>query len=140
MTEQFHFLLMQTFNMTNRKMHSFTSQMGLDPGQPKILQVLYGSEGMTPKEIAAHCRMDKSTATLLIKRMIAGGLLKKTPAAEDRRSVIICLSDQGKELAEEVNKAGAIVDAKALKGLDASQIQQLKSLLETVQKNLEETE
>lgn len=122
MKDQFHFLLMQTFHLTNRKMHLETSKMGLDPGQPKILQILKGTAGLTPKEIAARCKMDKSTVTLLIQRMEADDLLEKARSKQDRRSVLITLTKKGNELAGHVNTAGTTVDRQALKGFSEKEI------------------
>ncbi len=140
MEEQFHFLLMQTFNMTNRIMQQAAASLGLDPGQPKILQCLYPDHAYPPKRIAACCRMDKSTATLLIQRMEARNLLVRTPSSTDKRSILIRLSEEGKKQAEKVIEAGKALDQKALAGFSEAQISQLKTALLKIQNSLEETE
>lgn len=140
MDEQFHFLLMQTFNMTHRIMQQAAAAFGLDPGQPKILRCLYPDQAYPPKQIAVCCRLDKSTGTLLIQRMEARNLLVRNPSSTDKRSILIQLSEEGKKQAEKVIEAGKALDQKALAGFSEAQINQLKDNLLKIQNSLEETE
>ncbi len=135
--EQFHFLLMQTFYQTNRKMAALCAAFDLYPGQPKILQTLYERGSLTPKEISKICCQDKSTMTSLCYRMIEKGLVVKRASLEDRRSHQIELTQKGKKLAEKVIEAGANVDRIALNEFSQEEVGELFRLLRKVQKNME---
>lgn len=136
--EQFHFVLMQTFYQTNRKMMALCAALDLYPGQPKILQTLYERGSLSPKEISKICCQDKSTMTSLCGRMIEKGLIEKRPSSQDRRSHQIELTQKGMELAEKVIEAGANVDQMALNDFSKEEVDELFRLLRKVQKNMEE--
>ncbi len=66
---EIHFLLLKCFHYSHKLMTQKTSNIGLYPGQPKILECLYEKDGQTPKEIGQTCVLDKSTMTSLIQKM-----------------------------------------------------------------------
>lgn len=134
-SRHFHYGLMQIFKRVDRLMHERTSQLGLDPGQPKVLQCLYEGRGKTPKEIGRWCVLDKSTVTTLLKLMEQKGLLKKQPSQVDKRSCEIELTKQGADLAEKVITIGREVDQIVLSNLDQTQKETLMALLDRVNEN-----
>lgn len=134
-SRHFHYVLMQTFKRVDRLIHERTSKLGLDPGQPKILQCLYEGRGKTPKEIGQWCVLDKSTITILLKLMEQKGLLEKRPSQVDKRSCEIALTAHGQQLAQKVMAIGKEVDQIVLSNLDQVQKETLMALLDAVNEN-----
>ena len=54
-------------------------------------------------ELAAHLGLDRSTVSGLIDRAVARGLLERIPSPDDRRSVLVSLTDEGRALAERLS-------------------------------------
>lgn len=52
-------------------------------------------------ELATWQAVDRSTMTTQINRLLKAGLVHRTPHPEDRRSVVVSLTDAGRELQEE---------------------------------------
>jgi DNA-binding MarR family transcriptional regulator len=71
---------------------------GLSVIQLRLLGVLRDREpGM--QELARHLELDKSSVTGLVDRAERRALVRRTPAAHDRRSLRVSLTDEGRELA-----------------------------------------
>ena len=137
---ELHFLLIRCFYANNRLLAQKTAAAQLDllPGQPKILECLWEQDGATPKTIGQRCSLDKSTVTGLLSKMERQGLIARTAHSEDKRSVRIFLTDQGREKAEAIKKIGWAVDEAALAGLSPRERNILPDLLNRVLVSLEE--
>ena len=136
--EELHFQLLRSFHFSNRAIVAQTSRLQLMPGQPKILLYLLEHDGAMAKEITEGCVLDKSTVTSLLARMAQLGLIVRRPHARDRRAAMICLTEKGRALAEEVHDICRRSDERALRGIDAQERQTLVRLLRQVSANLEE--
>lgn len=84
-----------TADFTNRKLSEkgkFVSSHGF------ILYLLSIEKQLSKKEIAQKINRDKSTATVLIRRLIDEGLVEETSSPDDNRIKLISLTDKGKKL------------------------------------------
>lgn len=89
LNQEIHFLLLKCFHYSNKMIVQKTSELGLYPGQPKILECLLEKDGQTPKEIGKTCVLDKSTMTILLQKMEKQGLIYRKSHHHDRRSIQI---------------------------------------------------
>lgn len=117
LNQEIHFLLLKCFHYSNKMIVQKTSELGLYPGQPKILECLLEKDGQTPKEIGMTCVLDKSTMTSLLQKMEKQGLIYRKLHQHDKRSVLIFLTDSGMKLALEVKKICHQVDDIAYQNL-----------------------
>lgn len=129
---ELHFLLLRCFYHSNRLIAQKTMELGLFPGQPKILECLIEQEGQTPKEIGKHCALDKSTVTSLLNKMEQRRLILRETQISDRRSVQIFLTEEGREKARKVKEICKEVDDLALKHIPPEKQTELLQLLNDV--------
>jgi DNA-binding MarR family transcriptional regulator len=61
----------------------------------RVLSIIADSGPLVPAEIRRRGTQDKSTISWAIKRLLAGGLLSKTPSADDGRTFEVSLSSAG---------------------------------------------
>ena len=61
----FHYLLMASHAIYNKKLMEMLSDTGLTAGQPKVLDYLGDYDGASQKEIAAHCYIAVSYTHLI---------------------------------------------------------------------------
>ncbi|WP_189211859.1 MULTISPECIES: MarR family winged helix-turn-helix transcriptional regulator [Actinokineospora] len=73
-------------------------ELGLTYPQYLVLLALYERDGRTVKELGEELRLDSGTLSPLLKRMAAAGLLRRTRSADDERSVVVELTDEGAAL------------------------------------------
>ncbi|MGU3432968.1 MarR family winged helix-turn-helix transcriptional regulator [Actinomycetes bacterium M1A6_2h] len=101
--------------------------MGLTHPQYLVMLALWGNSPMSVKEIGAALQLDSPTLSPLLKRLEAAGLLTRTRAEGDERTLLVALTDAGSELR---NKAlvipGAVMDKL---GVEMDEIVALHSVL-----------
>lgn len=69
--------------------------------QYQALIVIYSHGQLTPSELCEKLSLAPSTATELVNRMIAKGYLQKEEGVEDRRKVVLRVSESGRKIMEE---------------------------------------
>jgi DNA-binding MarR family transcriptional regulator len=69
----------------------------LQPAAFHIARWLYAFGPATPSEVAEAVHMDRSSTSTLVGKMRSLGLLDASPNPQDRRSVIVGLSTDGRE-------------------------------------------
>ncbi|MEW2179378.1 MarR family transcriptional regulator [Streptomyces sp. NPDC005406] len=81
-------------------------------------------------DLAAFLGLDKSTMSGLISRAERRGLLTRGTSPEDKRAVVVLITDAGRELTQRMYEEGMEALAPATDRLDPEQRQQLAQLLE----------
>lgn len=85
-------------------------------GMRAILEYLSQTdEKVTAGKISEHMRVSTARVTVLLKKMVAKGLIEKENDPLDARVVVVKLSEQGKRAADKVREAilgqiGAMID------------------------------
>ena len=92
--ERINALLSATRALSERSAAHFHPR--LQPAAFHIARWLYAFGPARPSEVAEGLGMDRSSTSTLIGRMRSLGLLDSSPAADDRRSIIVRLSDEGR--------------------------------------------
>jgi len=89
--------------------------LGLHPGQDVLLWLLAQErEGLTVSELAARLGVEPPTATRSLARLERGGWFRREPVATDRRQVRIMVTDAGRELVPDIERAWAELAEEAM--------------------------
>lgn len=83
----------------------------LEKGQMDALDLL-ARKDRTMKQLAERLRVDPSSATRAVQRLVADGLAERAPAPEDGRIVMVQISEEGR--ARHASVAGRRAHAMAL--------------------------
>jgi MarR family transcriptional regulator, organic hydroperoxide resistance regulator len=110
--------------------------VGLYPGQDHVLHSLSQSDAMTMSDIASHLNIRPPTASKMIARMAAQGLVDRRSKDDDARLVEVFITDAGKLLLEKLTKISKKLEKESLSGLDDKDVRRLRRLLKKVAKNL----
>ncbi|MFI6647495.1 MarR family winged helix-turn-helix transcriptional regulator [Streptomyces sp. NPDC050529] len=81
-------------------------------------------------DLAAFLGLDKSTMSGLIARAERRGLLTRGTSPEDKRAVVVLITDEGRDLVQRLYEEGKALLAPATGRLDPEQREQLAQLLE----------
>jgi DNA-binding MarR family transcriptional regulator len=92
--EQINALLSATRALSERSAAHFHPD--LQPAAFHIARWLYAFGPARPSQVAAGVGMDRSSASTLIGKMRSLELLDSSPAPDDRRGIIVGLSDEGR--------------------------------------------
>ncbi len=71
-------------------------QVGLTVPQLLVLQVLNEADRLNVSEIANAVNLSQGTATSIVQRLVAKGLVSKQGSSSDRRMVMVALTARGK--------------------------------------------
>lgn len=138
MDEELHFQILKCFNLLKHCINPKTSKIEILPGQNKVLQCLNVYGPLTPKEIGGYCKIDKSTTTSLINKMLKMGYIQKEYSINDKRSFVLYLTDLGNKKANESFKICHDVNQKALSQFNSEEKKELFMLLNKINESLEE--
>src|SRR5919201_1080262 len=76
----------------------YLGEIGLTPNDARTLQSLSSSEGRSMGALAEEWKLDASTATWIVDRLEAKGLVHRRPHPSDRRSKLVVLTPKGARL------------------------------------------
>ena len=105
---------------------------GLEPGWHDVLATLRRQGPpfqLRPSDFTGSLMLTSSGATKRLDRLERAGLVERAPDPDDRRGVIISLTEAGRELIDRVTEAHLANEARLLAGLSAREREQLAGLL-----------
>ena len=111
----------------------------LTTAQYSILQQLWKKDGINFKQLADACCCSQSTITGIVDTMEKKDVVIRKMNPEDRRSVLVMLTDKGKKLEKETPNINSILD-NCCSGFDPNDIQLLTILLKKLDKSLVDPE
>jgi|GEM_PF-392756 DNA-binding MarR family transcriptional regulator len=95
---ELYILLLRLVNDMIAVVEAHLARHGLSRGRIAILMILRHQkhDSMCAAELARYCGVSRPTMTELIRGLIRSGLIRREPAAGDRRSSVILLTDKGR--------------------------------------------
>ncbi|MDR5800906.1 MarR family transcriptional regulator [Caballeronia sp. LZ001] len=96
--QQICFALYSTSLAMTKTYKPMLDKLGLTYPQYLAMLVLWESDNLTVKEIAARLSLDSATLTPLLKRLEAQGYVVRIRGVEDERQVHVRLTAQGRSL------------------------------------------
>lgn len=135
--ESLHYLLMKSHTLFSQKIFSRALNIGLTPGQPKILEYLIEHDGSDQKTISAYCEISQATVGTILGGMEKSGLIERKQKHGNRRSLYVYLTDKGKKAASKMALIFAESEQTALKGFTDEEREQLLILLNKISATLD---
>jgi DNA-binding MarR family transcriptional regulator len=118
-------------SMTAVRDHLFgTGEGALEQGQMDTLDLLVMQPSWRMSELADALRVDPSTATRAVQRLISNGLATRTTSPEDGRVVIVAISPAGRVRHQEVDARRAEVMAFVMAAFTAEERPLLADMFE----------
>jgi len=123
-----------------KRQESVFGRLGLNRGEVGALSALRVAgqpHRLSPTRLARGLMLSSAGVTSRIDRLERRGLVRRLPDPDDRRGVIVELTDQGLEVVDAAVAALAITDRQLLERLDAKEITQLETILRKLLSGLE---
>ena len=108
----------------------------LSAGQPKVLEYLIAHDGVAQKDIAEACIIEPATATSLLARMEKTGLIDRRSREDDKRYILVYLTEKGRARAEASVNVLSDVEEHVFEGFSDAEREAFISYLERVNGNL----
>lgn len=138
--DSFHHWLMKLHLTFGKNVFASAQKMGLTSGQPKILEFLDEVGSAEQKTIAQFCEIEPATVGGILHRMEESGLVTRTREKNNRRSIVVKLTDKGKQIAEEIQHQFDKWEEIALEGFDEEQRKMFRDWLKKCYNNLQNNE
>jgi DNA-binding MarR family transcriptional regulator len=105
---------------------------GLEPGWHDVLATLRRTGPpyqLRPSDFTGSLMLTSSGTTKRLDRLERAGLIARAPDPDDRRGVLITLTDAGHDLIDRVTEAHLANEARLLAGLSAAERERMAALL-----------
>src|SRR6266516_2539935 len=123
-----------------RRQEATFSRFGLNRGEVGALSALRVSgppHRLSPTRLGKGLMLSSAGVTSRIDRLERRGFVRRLPDPDDRRGVIVELTDRGLEVVDAAVAALAISDRQLLERLDAQEIAQFEAILRKLLGGLE---
>ncbi|TQM82076.1 DNA-binding MarR family transcriptional regulator [Saccharothrix saharensis] len=132
--DQLCFALYAASRAVTARYRPLLDELGLTYPQYLVMLVLWERDAVPVKDVAAALQLDYGTLSPLLKRLEAGGLIRRERRPDDERSVRLVLTGPGEELRERAKDVPpAMGDAM---NLDEEDTARLRALLRTLADNV----
>jgi len=105
---------------------------GLTQSQAEMVRLVGRQPGISVREAAAELGLVPNTASTLVSKLVAGGLLSRTVDSDDRRVGRLRLTEPAQRIADESRAARRAALSAVLDELDPGQLDSLESGLEVL--------
>lgn len=106
-----------------------TNEDALDAGQMDTLDVLAQRPSWRMSELAEALRVDPSTATRAVQRLVKVHLASRSAGHDDGRVVMVCATDAGRQLHHDIDVRRGFVISRLMSAFTPSERTDLAGLL-----------
>ena len=116
--------------------HSVVKDSGLSPAQMHTVEIIGHNQNMRMKELAGRLGVTTGSLTVGVDKLEKLGLVERKPHESDRRSWLIVLTDDGKQMYEQHHKYHQEFTNEISRDLTLEQINNLSEHLNIILKRL----
>lgn len=134
------FLISQVKQLSDRTFERILKAKGVDEfngAQGRILYILWNNNNLSIKQISKFTKLAKTTLTAMLERMEMQGLIKRTVSQEDKREIIVSLTDKAKTLQTDFLDVTRQMEEIFYKNFTDKQIENFENTLKKIIENLE---
>lgn len=102
---------------------------GLSAAQLFLLEKLAEAEASSIGDLAARTHTDRSSVSVLVDRLSAAGLVKRSPSSDDRRRSQTRITARGRSVLNRAPLSPTAALVRALTGMPAAKVRQLAAAL-----------
>jgi DNA-binding MarR family transcriptional regulator len=116
-------------NFVSRSFADKLAREGISVAQWVVLRSLYGCKPMTLKQAAEKVGVDNSSLSRVVEKLVQKGLVNRI-AGQDRRSIMLSLTNSGRDLVPVLAKMADDNDHAFFKALSADKRKQFLSIIQ----------
>ncbi|GIC78847.1 MarR family winged helix-turn-helix transcriptional regulator [Moritella sp. F3] len=130
--KSFGWLLNVVANKAAKDFDNELKKQGLSIALWPTLMCLWEEEGVTQREIALKSKVESSTTTRTLDKLVTLGLVERREDPNSRRSFRIYLTDAGRALKADLLPIPMAINANLLSALEGEEQQEIVRLLQKV--------
>ena len=109
----------------------------LAPQQSLIIILLWKKDGINQNEIAEKLNKDKTNIARMISNLEKKGFIRREKGGEDWRSLSVYLTDEGKQLSQNLRPMIEDFNNKLCKGVSSEEILGFKKVFKKMRSNIQ---
>ena len=130
------FLLSDITRLFRKHFDRRATPYGLTRAQWRALKWLNAGEGMNQSELAEQLEMEPIAIGRVIDRLQSAGFVERRPDPADRRSWRLFLTDQARDVLNDVEEISRGLRSEAVHGIRAADLRLATTVLEQIKANL----
>lgn len=123
------YILARASEALSREFHAQLADQGVSVPKWRVLASLYPNRSLKVGDLAKKCIMKQPTLTRQLDRLCSQGLTYRVHQKDDRRGVLVSLTEKGKEEAAQYVKLAKAHEARLLQAYSEEEVTKLKSAL-----------
>ncbi|MYL32289.1 MarR family transcriptional regulator [Pontibacillus yanchengensis] len=124
-------------NLTN-EIKSRLEPYNLAPEQNLIMMLLWEEDGLTQNQLAQKLNKDKTNVARMASNLEKKGFITRSLYEEDRRSLKLYLTENGKQLGDEVIPIAEQFNDVVCDGISNDELMELERILNKMNKNVDQ--
>lgn len=108
---EFRHLVLAAQREGNKELARLLAVIGVSPSQSELLRVIGEFGPLSLKRLGALIICESGSPSRLVDTLVARGFVNRKPAQDDKRSVVLQLTDEGSSLLEQISQAENILDS-----------------------------
>ena len=94
------FQLAKTSQISTRFWSNNISDLKVTATQGLVINFLYSDDHITAVELGKRTLLDSATLTGILDRLVTAGLVEREQHPDDRRAILVCLTEKGRQTAQ----------------------------------------
>ena len=111
-------------------------RIGLNSGQPRILQYVAKHAGCLHKDVAKNCGLDPSTITNSVNQLVKKGFLRREIFDSNRRETHLYVTESGQDIVRQCNQMMEKFDEQCMAGFSEEEIYWFERCMKKLYKNM----
>ncbi len=136
MTTNFYQMMFKAFHAQRNRIRQNMKEMGLSPGQPKVLRYLSGHEECMLKDIAEACDVENATISRILNNLEEQEMIKREVVKNNKRALSITILPKGEQALAAWEDHCKEVENHSLEGFSEEEIELFKDYLHRMYHNL----
>ncbi len=108
------------------------AHLKVTPVQGLVLLFLFNEDGVTSRRLGERAQLDSATLTGILDRMERMDLIKRRPNPDDRRAILVGVTEKGKGVGNELFSMLGKANQEFLEDLSSEENLMLRGLLKRV--------
>lgn len=129
MKHPFSILLLKIYLAQASLFRPYMDEIGLSPGQPKILNFLSKHGDSMQKEVAKGCDIEPATVSRLLNNMEKHGLIERIQVENNKRAFHIILTEKGNKVQKKVERHRKKIENQELAGFSEEEKEKFREYM-----------
>jgi len=134
--DSLYYIFLEILRFHHMRTHGLLNEIGIYPGQPPMLFILFKGEGLSQRELGEKLKLTPATITVMLKRMEKANIVERRQDKDDQRIWRVYLTEKGEKMYYKAREATKVIDEECFGNFNMEEKAVLKKLMLQMRDNL----